>query len=270
VLNRGLRSGFANLPGTEVEARRTVKLFERAFPKEAVTLLTGAEAGKGRLRQALARPVRVLHFAGHGFFAPPREVKGDRLRTGISHDALRRELRVYDRAGQLMSGLVLAGAAVAERGADSDDGILTAEEVAGLDLRSCELAVLSACETALGAGGSGEGPQGLQRAFHLAGARALVTSLWKVDDAATALLMEEFYANLWGKKLPRLEALRQAQIFLLRNPEKVAERRKELERELATRGLKLGAARPLPNGGKVEGRSHPALWAAFVLSGDPR
>src|SRR5439155_3692898 len=92
-----------------------------------------------------------------------------------------------------------------------DRGILTAEEVAGLDLRGTELVVLSACDTGLGKEAGGEGVLGLQRAFQGAGARALAASLWKVDDAATSVLMEEFYANLWRKKLPRLEALRQAQ-----------------------------------------------------------
>jgi CHAT domain-containing protein len=97
-----------------------------------------------------------------------------------------------------------------------------------------------------------------------------VTSLWKVEDGATALLMEEFYTNLWQRKLSRLEALRQAQLTVLRHPERVAERRKELAAELAARAIKTGKARVLPDGGRVEGRSHPALWAAFVLSGDPR
>ena len=59
---------------------------------------------------------------------------------------------------------------------------------------------------------------GLQRAFQAAGARAVVASLWKVDDAATTVLMEQFYTNLWSKKMPKLEALRQAQLTVLNNP----------------------------------------------------
>ena len=81
--------------------------------------------------------------------------------------------------------------------------------------------------------------------------------------------MEEFYSNLWQKKLPRLEALRQAQLTVLNHPERVAERKKELHDELAKRGLDLLSVK-LPDGGKVHNRSHPALWAAFVLSGDGR
>src|SRR5262249_10568265 len=130
------------------------------------------------------------------------------------------------------SGLVLAGANVAP-----DRGTLTAEEVAGLDLRGCELAVLSACDTGLGKVAGGEGVLGLQRAFHAARARARATSLWSVNDAATAVLMEEFYANLWRKQLPKLEALRQAQLAVLRHPERVEARNRALAAELRARGV---------------------------------
>jgi CHAT domain-containing protein len=175
----------------------------------------------------------------------------------------------------ILSGIVLAGANRPPQtdawGAPAgDDGILTAEEVAELELSGAELVVLSACETGLGDVAGGEGVFGLQRAFGLAGARAVIASLWKVDDAATLLLMEEFYANLWQKKLPKLEALRQAQLTVLRNPDQIDQRRQQLDQELARRGLKLDQIKALPNGGKIQGRSHPALWAAFVLSGDLR
>jgi hypothetical protein len=67
-----------------------------------------------------------------------------------------------------------------------------------------------------------QGVLGLQRAFHAAGARTTVCSLWSVHDAATSVLMEEFYKRLWAKqKLSKLEALRQAQRFVLDNPEAV-------------------------------------------------
>ena len=108
------------------------------------------------------------------------------------------------------------------------ENVLTAEEVGGLDLSGCELAVLSACETSLGREAGGEGVLGLQRAFHTAGARTVVASLWKVDDAATSVLMERFYTNLWVEKMPKLEALRQAQLAVLNDPGLVQARRAEL------------------------------------------
>src|SRR5262245_48980639 len=134
-----------------------------------------------------------------------------------------------------------------------DDGILTAMEVAELDLRHVELAVLSACETGLGEVAGGEGVLGLQRAFQVAGARSTVTSLWQVPDRATRELMERFYAGLWDRKQPlgKLEALRQAQLWLLR--------------EGPARGLTLDAPK-----GSGPRRAPPFYWAAFVLAGDWR
>src|SRR5262249_33954311 len=100
----------------------------------------------------------------------------------------------------LRSGLALAGANTFLRGAsppaEAEDGLLTAEDVAGLDLLDTELVVLSACDTGLGAVHLGEGVFGLRRAFVVAGAKTLVMSLWKVPDLATAFLMDRFYDNL--------------------------------------------------------------------------
>jgi CHAT domain-containing protein len=143
------------------------------------------------------------------------------------------------------------------------DAYLTAEEVAALDLRGCELAVLSACETALGKNEPWQGVMGLQRGFHDAGVRNVVTSLWKVNDAATALLMEEFYRRLWGQKDAPLEALRQAQLFVLRNPDKVWSQAKVL----ASRGI--GDVAVVRRARPAGGRSPVAWWAAWVLSGTP-
>src|SRR5205085_1996947 len=129
------------------------------------------------------------------------------------------------------------------------------------------LAVLSACETGLGKVAGGEGVLGLQRAFQAAGARSLVVSLWKVNDAATAVLMDQFYANLWQKGLSRLEALRQAQLSVLRQPPAwLAQRAKEL----GVRGIEDEpvAVGPVKGQASTARRCPPVLWAAFVLSGD--
>ena len=85
-----------------------------------------------------------------------------------------------------------------------------------LDLSGVDLATLSACETGLGKTAGGEGVLGLQRAFQTAGARTTVTSLWKIPDDATRSLMIDFYENLWTKKMSKIEALRQAQLTLMR------------------------------------------------------
>jgi CHAT domain-containing protein len=153
-----------------------------------------------------------------------------------------------------------------------EDGILTAEEVQSLDLRGTELVVLSACETGLGVSESGQGVLGLQRAFQAAGARATVASLWKVDDAATTVLMEQFYTNLWIKKMSKLEALRQAQLAVLNDRGLVTKRRAELakERGPGETAVKLPAGGPVAAPDAKDTRSDPSLWAAFVLSGDVR
>jgi CHAT domain-containing protein len=134
-----------------------------------------------------------------------------------------------------------------------------------LDLRKMNLAVLSACESGLGETAGGEGVYGLVRAFHIAGTRNVMASLWKVDDEATAALMVLFYRHLWGRKpLPPGEALRQAQLALYRNPQHVKE-------WSAGRGPNLKIV--LPGSTKepdkpTPGKTAPAkAWAAFVLSG---
>lgn len=116
----------------------------------------------------------------------------------------------------LRSGLILAGANQKRSGAE--DGILTAMEVAGLNLWGTKLLVLSACETGIGDLEAGEGVYGLRRAIVLAGAEAQIMSLWKVDDRATARLMTEYYSNLLNKGAGRADALRAVQLQMLANP----------------------------------------------------
>ena len=100
----------------------------------------------------------------------------------------------------MWSGLMLAGGNNIWRGnfsqSNVEDGILTADEISRLDLSNTKLVVLSACETAKGKVDPVDGVYGLQRAFKMAGAGAIIMSLWKVQDDATSMLMTQFYTYL--------------------------------------------------------------------------
>jgi tetratricopeptide (TPR) repeat protein len=152
-------------------------------------LYQGSAATTGVLQQA--RSPRVLHIASHGFFT-----------TGSSDPLLN-------------SGIVLAGANRSQMA--DDDGFLTAKEAAQLQLDGTELVVLSACDTASGSLQTGEGVYGLQRALTVAGARATLLSLWKVDDDATAAFMQRFIALL-KKGMGRMDALATVQQEFRSNP----------------------------------------------------
>ena len=117
---------------------------------------------------------------------------------------------------RLRSGLALAGAnRWQERAAKGlSDGWLTALEVENLDLWGTELVVLSACETGRGEVQVGEGVLGLRRAFQLAGARAVLASLWQVPDTETERLMTDCLKR-WLDGAPPADALRQAQLRLI-------------------------------------------------------
>ena len=148
---------------------------------------------------------------------------------------------------------MLAGANVGPASAD-DDGLLTALEVSSLDLSRVDLAVLSACETNLGKVLEGEGVLGLQRAFQAAGVKTTITSYWQVADEPTRVLMERFYGNLWAKKQPALSALREAQLWMLKEGR-------------THPGIKRGAERDDLPAPEMDGRMPAYYWAAFTLSG---
>jgi CHAT domain-containing protein len=242
------------------------QLHDLGTGRASPTLLEGARATEGAVRQRMPR-ARYVHLATHGFFSdpalsPPRRPSAAGPSLG-KFKSPGRDASASVRSPLLLSGVVLAGANLlpkldAQGLPVGDDGILTGEEVAELDLANTELVVLSACETGLGEVAGGEGVFGLQRAFHLAGARTVVASLWQVDDRATQQLMTRFYANLWKKDLPQLEAFRQAQLALLRG--ETADGPK--------RGLELDKTEPAKGTGSAA-RLPPRLWAAWVLSGSP-
>jgi len=228
-------------------------------PEEVITLKKGA-ATEGRFCQ-LAPECYHVHLATHGFFAPPERKSAfspevastaERQGRGVLYGGHERSLEGY--SPLLLSGLAFAGANRRPQ-AECEDGILTAEEIAFLPLEGVKLVTLSACETGLGEVAGGEGLLGVQRVLQVAGADSVVASYWKVDDAVSRRLMERFYRNLWESQLSLLDALREAQLWVLRHPEEV-------------RGLV-----PVDEEGKPltsHERTSPYYWAAFALSGDWR
>jgi CHAT domain-containing protein len=211
-------------------------------------------------------------LATHGFFADAklRSVMGLDERLFVNGDFPFREERtsLTGRNPLLLSGLALAGANLprhtdAHGVSDDDGGILTAEMIASLPLRKLDLAVLSACETALGEVAGGEGVFGLQRAFHQACAANVVASLWKIDDRATAALMRLFYYKLFRENKPPIAALREAQLAFYYHPE-------QFGALASARAPEFGTVVKLDRGRQRAARGNRAaarLWAAFVLSG---
>lgn len=174
--------GFRPLPFSAAEARAVAA----AAPPSRGRALLGGQAVKEVLTGGRLGGPRFLHLAAHGF---------------------------ADGRYPELSGLVLA--ARDERGR-ARDGVLRAYEVAGLRM-GCELVVLSACDSGLGAPIAGEGLVGLPHAFLRAGAGKVLASLWRVNDPAAPVLMDELYQGLL-RGLPPEAALRQAQLKLAAHP----------------------------------------------------
>jgi hypothetical protein len=173
---------------TELLPRLLERLLAKTGPKLIATL-AGTEVATERLRKELER-ARYAHVATHGFFADKQ------FRSVLQSDekpfaqTMFDDGRIAQRIGEgARCGLVCAGANLPDT---PGRGILSADAVAGLLLDDLHLAVLSACDTGIGDVAGGEGVFGLQRAFHIAGCKNVVASLWKVDDAATAALMTRF------------------------------------------------------------------------------
>ncbi len=251
---------WPSLPGTVAEISAVAAAYDKDHPKDSLLELTGAAATKNAVLAGIPKS-RYLHFATHGYFAP-QQANSAGAAASFSLDnlgAMESKQGVRDQQVDLLCGLVLAGAnRVAAEGEDS--GIMTALEVSELDLRHVELATLSACETGLGTSVGGEGVLGLQRAFQVAGAKSVVASLWKVSDKATELLMARFYNNLWQKKMSKLAALREAQLWMLHEGQK---------QPGMSRGLELPDEETQRAATSATSLS-PYFWAAFVLSGDWR
>lgn len=228
---------FKGLPATEEE----VKTIRSILGDSCTELFVGKLALEEVLHEM--KSPRILHLATHGFYLgdqekegylPPSTERGVLLTT---MPAERIRVRIKAKNPLLLSGFVLSGANVSLKNG-SNDGIVTAEKVAGLRLWGTDMVVLSACSTGLGDVRYGEGIFGLRRAFSMAGAKSLVMSMWKVPDKETQELMVAFYKNLKAG-MDRCQALRQA-----------AFQQKQVVKERY-------------------GHANPLYWGGFIFSGEP-
>jgi CHAT domain-containing protein/predicted negative regulator of RcsB-dependent stress response len=229
------RGGHRPLEYTRDEAKDIAAVLKGSRWGPVRPLLLGADALEERLKDLKwPRSPRLLHLATHGFYFEKEKKSGETPR------GMEGRIEVADNP-LLRSGLLLAGADATDQvpeGSKLEDGWVTAEEVAQLDLRGTDLVVLSTCVSGLGDVKSGEGVYGLRRAFFYAGVRTLVVSLFSVPDRETRPLMKTFYSRLAAGK-GKLEALHEAQMEILQ------ERRKQ-----------------------NHGTAHPFFWASFILIGD--
>jgi CHAT domain-containing protein len=254
----GFRSmTFDPLPAARAEAEEVAKLWASSHSgeAEAAQTLVGTVASETSFKQ-FAPGRRVLHLATHGFFLGDEcdgaVAPGTRAVGGLTSEAAQakpapanrpsgRRQQLAPENPLLLSGLAFAGANWRSSArADEDDGILTAEEVAGLDLTGLDWAVLSACDTGLGVVRVGEGVLGLRRAFQTAGARTIIMSVWSVEDRSTRQWMRALYQARFERGLDTADAVHQAALSSLR------------ARRSATAS------------------GHPFFWAGFVAAGDWR
>lgn len=200
-------SEITALPGTKVEIDGISKIIKGAGYQ--VNQFMQKDATEAKLKSIKAPA--LMHVATHGYFLQDVESTGSAFGVHLDN---------ANNNPLLRSGLMLANASATVSGKrmpnleSNDNGILTAYEAMNLNLNGTDLVILSACETGLGDVKAGEGVYGLQRAFLVAGADALIMSLWKVDDSATQQLMTNFYTN-WIKLGNKQKAFKQAQLQLM-------------------------------------------------------
>ena len=156
-----------------------------------VTSYSGDKATEETFKNCSSSDIDILHIATHGFFIPENK------RKNIPYYDCDKTRNITDNL--FYSGLVFSGGQDTWNDSkfqlESNDGILSSYEISKMNLLHVSLVVLSACETGIG-DRSYDGIIGLQRAFKMAGAKTIIMSLWKVDDAATALMMTTFYDEL--------------------------------------------------------------------------
>ncbi|MEZ5063470.1 MAG: CHAT domain-containing tetratricopeptide repeat protein [bacterium] len=231
----GTAPGWIALPASAREVREIRDEWKHARQREPGDVVTGRRATESAFR-ARAPGNRVVHVATHGVsigdngvpLAGTRGIGG--LTAGGEEGA----------ASPSFSALVFAGANRPDGGGSSDDGVLTAEEIASLDFSDTDWVVLSACDSGLGPLRADAGVFALRRAFRIAGARTLVASLWSVEDESAREWMRVFYRAKWRDGLSTAAAARSASLEMLRTRRSSGE------------------------------STSPISWAAFVATGDWR
>jgi CHAT domain-containing protein len=225
---------WRSLPATLNEVESVTREW-KAVCSEPAILLTEDMATEDSFKMN-CRGKRVIYVATHGFTRAKPVF--ERSPEGDTEDNYVRVLT--EQNPLLQSGIVFSGAnqlVRAETELLGDDGIATGEEISCLDLEGVDLVVLSACHTGSGVVVNGEGVYSLRRAFELAGAKTVVSSLWAVDDRVTEELMTRTVRQV-GATIG--EALHGAML------DRIGELRAESLSD------------------------HPFYWAGFICSGDPR
>ncbi len=260
-----LRDSFGPLPQTKIEVENISRYLNQMDVK--YQLFTDSIGTETSFRNLSKQHLNLLHIATHGFYWTAQDAQRFNFKGFLNPNRFANfsdEDKALARSGILLAGAETTFQKVSDN-YDPDDGIVTAKEIAQLDFRDMDLAVLSACQTGLG-DISTDGVYGLQRGFKKAGVQTLLMSLWKVDDTATQLLMTNFYKGL-SDGLSKVEALKSAQKFLREyeveeeydeNDSLTASQRRRVqnsEGELAA-DIKLRKVKPY---------SSAKYWAAFVL-----
>ncbi len=190
IAEAGMRGGnglgiWNNLPGTETEVNDIASILAEC--STGCSLVTGDEGIEESFKALSGGNYGIVHIATHGYYNPSNNNHPLRSQSAKMDEAMDNSGLVFSGANQYLAGI---------KGKDGlDNGLLTAREIALMDLSSTDLVVMSACETGAGHA-TAEGVMGLQRGFKLAGANTLVMSLWKVNDQATAAMMSAFYRHL--------------------------------------------------------------------------
>ncbi len=193
----GFGMKFKPLPGSKEEVIEIDKLL-KTFNWQVQTR-TDKNAGEYEFKKELeTKAPGVLHIATHGFAFPDEVQKESKLMDMNQTSTYKVSDDPMVRCGLMLSGSNISWTGNPKKMIEQtgDDGILTAAEVANIDLSQTKLVVLSACETGLGKIEGSEGTFGLKRGFKLAGVEQIIVSLWSVPDKETMELMTLFYTDL--------------------------------------------------------------------------